>query len=181
MRRSLLALTLVGSLLAVAGRTVMADNPAGDSIPNVGDMDVPADGMAVSKADTNAAVLAEGAPPPAAAEGIGTAKAAGPSSPNGNPAGANIPVVESISVPANDAAADNPPAFVPPPAAAEGLARAEEAAPTSLADNPAADSIPDGGSISVPAADEAEDNPPAAVPTDQAASGLFVAEAAGPR
>ncbi len=184
MRRSILALILVGSFLAVAATVVVAGNPAADSIPDVGSIDVPAgSGQAgdatVTNADTNASVLTEGAPPSAAAEGLATAEAAAPSTPTDNPAAASTPV-ETIFVPANDAAGDNPSAAVPPPAAAEGLATADAAGPTIPTDNPAADSLPAVESISVPAAAEAGDNPPEAVPTDEASSGLFVAAAAGP-
>ena len=179
MRKSLLALILVGSFLAVAATVVVADNPAADSRPDVGSIQVPANEEAVSNADSDAAVNTD-APPPAAADGLATAKAAGSSGPTSNPADASIPAVESISVPANGAAGDNPPTFVPPPAAAEGLATAEAAGPAILTENPDADSIPDEGSISVPAADQAGDNPPESVPAGEAASGLFVARVAGP-
>ena len=112
MRKSLLALILVGSLLAVAATTVLGGNPAADSIPDVRSIPVPANEGAVLNADTDAAVDTD-APPPAAAEGLATAEAAGPSALNGNPAAAGIPAVESISVPANGAAGDNPPLTVP--------------------------------------------------------------------
>jgi len=170
MRKSLLALILVGSLLVVAVTTVLAVNPAADSIPNVGDIDVPADAAAVTNADTNAGVLTEGAPAPAATEGLATAEAAGSAGLTGDPVADGIPAVESISVPANGAAGDNPPTDVPPPAATDGLAMAEAAGPTSLI---GLESVP------VPAADQAGDNPPAAAPTGDAANGLFVAEVPG--
>ncbi len=114
MRKSLLALILVSSFLVVGVTMVLAGNPAGDSIPDVGDVGVlaSANEAAVPNADTNAAVLAEGAPPPAADFGLSTAEVAEPSTPTGNPA-ASIPAVETIFVPANDAAGDNPPVTVP--------------------------------------------------------------------
>ena len=185
MRKSLFALILVGSLLAVAATVVVAGNPAADSIPEVGSIPVPANGAAVTNADTNAAVLTEGAPPPAAADGLATAET-GPTGPTSNPAADGVPDVGSVPIPASDAvlsSADEHAAVhtdAPPPAAAEGLATAAAAGPTGGTGNPAADSIPDEGSISVPAAAEAGENPPEAVPTDDAGSGLFVAVAAGP-
>ena len=118
MRKSLLAVTLVGSLLAVAVTSVLAGNPAADSIPDVGSIDVPAGsgqagGSAVTSADADAAVLTDGAPAPAAADGLATAEASGPSILTGNPESDSMPAVETISVPANSTAGDNPPATVP--------------------------------------------------------------------
>ncbi len=111
-------MTLVGSLLAVAVTSVLAGNPAADSIPEVGSIDVPAGsgqagGSAVTSADADAAVLTDGAPAPAAADGLATAEASGPSILTGNPESDSMPAVETISVPANDAAGDNPPETVP--------------------------------------------------------------------
>ena len=118
MRKSLLAVTLLGSLLAVAVTSVLAGNPAADSIPDVGSIDVPpgsgqAGGSAVTSSDADAAVLTDGAPAPAAADGLATAEASGPSTLTGNPESDSMPAVETISVPANSTAGDNPPETVP--------------------------------------------------------------------
>lgn len=105
MRKSLLALILVGSFLVVAATVVLAGNPAADSIPDVGDVDV--------LASDSAGNHPPGAvPPQAAADGLATAEAAGPSA-------------SADDIPAGD----NAPTAVPPPAAADGLATAEAAGP----------------------------------------------------
>ena len=173
MRKSLLALILVGSLLAVAVTTVLAGNPAADRIPDVGDIDVPANSAASTNADTDAAVLTDSAPAPGAADGLGTAKASGDHLAVAPPSAADDGLATA------DLAMTDGGVSVPPLAATDGLATAEATEATDLTDNPAADSIPTVGSIPVPAADEAVDNPPSAVPSGEAASGLFVAAAAG--
>ena len=88
--------------------------------------------------------------------------------------------MESIDVPAAEVAGDNPPAAVPPPAADQGLATAQSAGPPDLTANPPGDHLPIVGSITVPAAAEAADNPAEAAPSDDATAGLSVAAVAGP-
>ena len=167
MRKSLLALTLVGSLLVVAVTTVLAGNPAADSIPDVGSIDVPAGSgqagdVTATNADTDVAVET-GAPALAAAEGLATAED------SGDPlAVAPASAADGGLATAELATSDGGISGTPP--AAAGLATAEAAGLTTLTGVE---------SIQVPAAAEAGDNPPAAVPTGAAADGLFVAEVPG--
>ncbi len=116
--------------------------------------------------------------------------------------GDHIPNVGSIDVSADDAANGHAPEAVPPEAAADGLATAQEAAggggpavgsidvpandaagdhpPEAVPPADAGDHIPAVESISVPADDAAGDNAVAAVPPQAAATGLGTAASAAP-
>ncbi len=167
MRKSHLALMLVGSLM-LAVTTVLAGNPAADSIPDVGSIDVPAGSgqagdVTATNADTDVAVET-GAPALAAAEGLATAED------SGDPLAVAPASAADGGLATADLAKTGGELISGSPPAADGLATAEAAGLTTLTGVE---------SILVPAADEAGNNPPAAVPTGAAADGLFVAEVPG--